>query len=124
MARVPAARHQRQTRREELGFVYVDTGAMYRTLAWHCLRNRIDVHDPRRRPRLRRWKTKLLCIDNAVRLTVDGYYPRKNPHRRNHRPVSHVARCRKSAVMKLKQRECIQFGNLVMKGATLARTFS
>jgi len=21
-----------------LGYVYVDTGAMYRTLAWHCLK--------------------------------------------------------------------------------------
>ena len=23
-----------------LGYVYVDTGAMYRTLAWHCLQKR------------------------------------------------------------------------------------
>jgi len=28
-----------------LGYIYVDTGAMYRTLAWHCLQKRIDVHD-------------------------------------------------------------------------------
>ena len=28
-----------------LGYVYVDTGAMYRTLAWHCLQKRIDVND-------------------------------------------------------------------------------
>ena len=28
-----------------LGFVYVDTGAMYRTLAWYCLKHRIDFHD-------------------------------------------------------------------------------
>ena len=28
-----------------LGFVYVDTGAMYRTLAWHCLKHHIDPHD-------------------------------------------------------------------------------
>ena len=28
-----------------LDYVYVDTGAMYRTLAWHCLRQNIDVHD-------------------------------------------------------------------------------
>ena len=28
-----------------LGYVYVDTGAMYRTLAWYCLKKRIDVHD-------------------------------------------------------------------------------
>ena len=29
----------------KLGYVYVDTGAMYRTLAWHSLQKRIDVHD-------------------------------------------------------------------------------
>ena len=30
-----------------LGYVYVDTGAMYRTLAWHCLKNKIDPHNAR-----------------------------------------------------------------------------
>ena len=29
----------------ELGFVYVDTGAMYRTLAWHALQEGVDVAD-------------------------------------------------------------------------------
>ena len=27
---------------KELGFVYIDTGAMYRTLTWKALQNRID----------------------------------------------------------------------------------
>jgi cytidylate kinase len=103
----------------KLGFVYVDTGAMYRTLAWHCLKNRIDVHDAKAvAAACRKWKTRLECIDNAVRLTVDGYYPEKEirnaetsaavPH------VSAVPPVRKW--MKLKQRECIQFGSLVMEG--------
>ena len=30
-----------------LDFVHVDTGAMYRALAWYCLRHNIDVHDPK-----------------------------------------------------------------------------
>jgi cytidylate kinase len=30
-----------------LGYVYVDTGAMYRTLAWYCLKSRIDVQNAR-----------------------------------------------------------------------------
>ena len=29
----------------ELGFVYVDTGAMYRTLAWHALQSGTEVTD-------------------------------------------------------------------------------
>ena len=28
-----------------LGYVYVDTGAMYRTLAWYCLQKSVDIHD-------------------------------------------------------------------------------
>lgn len=29
----------------ELGFVYVDTGAMYRTVGLYCLRNNVDIND-------------------------------------------------------------------------------
>ncbi len=28
-----------------LNFIYVDTGAMYRALAWYCLQHGIDVND-------------------------------------------------------------------------------
>ena len=28
-----------------LDFVHVDTGAMYRTLAWYCLKHRIEVQE-------------------------------------------------------------------------------
>ena len=104
---------------KKLGFIYVDTGAMYRTLAWHCLQKRIDVHDAKAVANAcRRWKTNLQCIEQAVRLTVDGYFPEKEirtaetsaavPH------VSAVPQVRQW--MKLKQRECARFGNLVMEG--------
>ncbi len=43
-----------------LGYVYVDTGAMYRTLAWHCLQKRVDVNDEKAvAAACRRWKTSL-----------------------------------------------------------------
>ena len=59
-----------------LGFVYVDTGAMYRTLAWHCLRQKFDVEDERAvAAACRKWKTSLECLDSQVHLKVDGYYP-------------------------------------------------
>ena len=29
----------------ELGFVYVDTGAMYRTVGLYCLQNNVDIND-------------------------------------------------------------------------------
>src|SRR5204862_8070929 len=61
-----------------LGYVHVDTGAMYRTLAWHCLKNGIDVHNPKAvASACRNWRTKLDCVDNKVRLLVNDYYPEK-----------------------------------------------
>lgn len=30
---------------KELGFIYVDTGAMYRAIALHMLRNGVDIQD-------------------------------------------------------------------------------
>src|SRR6185436_17946594 len=61
-----------------LGFVYVDTGAMYRTLAWYCLKKKIDLHDAKAvAAACRRWKTSLACVDTHVRLLVDGVFPDK-----------------------------------------------
>jgi len=102
-----------------LGYVYVDTGAMYRTLAWHCLQKRIDVHDAKAvAVACRKWKTSLVCADGRVRLLVDGYYPEKEIRSdATSAAVPHVAAVPKVREwMKKKQRECIQFGNLVMEG--------
>jgi cytidylate kinase len=102
-----------------LGFVYVDTGAMYRTLAWHCLVNNVDVHDEKAVAALcRKWKTRLVCVDNQVRLLVDDYYPEKEIRTtETSAAVSHVAAVPKVREwMKKMQRSCIQFGNLVMEG--------
>ncbi len=93
---------------------------MYRTLAWHCLQKKIDVHDAKAVAALcRRWKTTLECVDRQVRLLVERLLSGKgNPHRRRER-----GRARTSPPcppvrqwMKHKQRECLRFGNLVMEG--------
>ncbi|MBI2927808.1 MAG: (d)CMP kinase [Verrucomicrobia bacterium] len=102
-----------------LGYVYVDTGAMYRTLAWHCLKHKIDVHDPKAvAAACRRWKTKLVCAGGHVRLLVDGYSPDKEIRTaETSAAVPHVAAVPKVREwMKQKQRECVQFGDLVMEG--------
>ncbi len=102
-----------------LGFVYVDTGAMYRTLAWHCLKTRVDVENAKAvAAACRKWKTSLVCVEGRVRLLVDGYYPEKEIRTaETSAAVSHVAAVPKVREwMKKKQRECIQFGNLVMEG--------
>lgn len=106
-----------------LGYVYVDTGAMYRTLAWHCLKKSVDVHDAKAVANAcRRWKTDLCCVEKnhlrAVHLLVDSYYPDKEIRTAEvSAATSLIAAIPKVRDwMKKKQRECIQFGDLVMEG--------
>lgn len=106
-----------------LGYVYVDTGAMYRTLAWHCLLKHVDVNDAKAVANAcRRWKTSFECVERdglrQVHLLVDGFYPEKEIRlKETAAAVSHVAAVPKVRDwMKKTQRDCIQFGNLVMEG--------
>ena len=106
-----------------LDCVYVDTGAMYRTLAWYCLKNGVDVQDAKAVAALcRKWKTKLQCVDSggsrAVRLFVDGHFPETEIRTAEvSAAVPHVAAVPKVREWMVKrQRECLQFGNLVMEG--------
>jgi cytidylate kinase len=106
-----------------LSYVYVDTGAMYRTLAWYCLLKHVDVNDEKAVAALcRKWKTELKCVEKdglrAAWLFVDGHFPEKEIRMpQTAAAVAHVAAV--PAVrkwMKQTQRDCIQFGNLVMEG--------
>ena len=107
---------------KSLGYVYVDTGAMYRTLAWYCLKKNVDVSDHKAVASLcRRWKSELRCVEDGLRhvqLLVDGYYPEKEIRsNETSAAVPHVAAVPKVREwMKKAQRQCIQFGNLVMEG--------
>jgi cytidylate kinase len=102
-----------------LGYVYVDTGAMYRTLAWYCLTHRIDVQNAKAvAAACRKWKTSLVCVDGRVRLLVGGYYPETEIRTAETSAavplVAAVPKVREWMVKR--QRECVQFGNLVMEG--------
>ncbi len=105
-----------------LHYAYVDTGAMYRALAWYCVKIRVDVTDPAAVARAcRLWKTTLHCEEGParrVRLLVGGYFPEKEIRTpETTTAASHVAAVPKVREwMKKKQRECIRFGNLVMEG--------
>lgn len=104
---------------KSLGYVYVDTGAMYRTLAWYCLKQGVDVNDPKAVANaVKKWKTKLECVDQKVILKVDDYYPAQEIRTaETSAAVPHVAAVPKVREwMKKVQRECVQFGNLVMEG--------
>lgn len=104
---------------KKLGFLYVDTGAMYRTLAWYCLRKKVDIDEARAiGAACRRWKTKLACVDNAIRLLADGLDPgteiRSAKVSEAASKVASIPAVRRW--MKRTQRECRQFGSLVMEG--------
>src|ERR1022692_3222396 len=127
-----------------LNFVHVDTGAMYRTLAWYCLRHDVDVQNARAvGAACRRWKTALKCSEGNAYLVVDGCYPVKEIgvtlralQRGNAYlvvdgcyPVKEIRTAEVSAAvphvaavpkvrewMKKTQRDCIKFGSLVMEG--------
>jgi len=103
----------------ELGYIYVDTGAMYRTLAWQALRQGVDPQNAKAVAALsRKWKTSLQCVDNQAILKVDGYYPEKEIRTAEvSAAVPHVAAVPSvRAWMKATQRACLKFGNLVMEG--------
>ena len=106
-----------------LGYVYVDTGAMYRTLEWYCLQKRADVNDEKAvAAACRTWKTKLDCVEKdglrSVRLLVETYFPEREIRTpETAAAVAHVAAVPKVRDwMKKTQRDCIQFGDLVMEG--------
>ncbi|MCD6339288.1 MAG: (d)CMP kinase [Verrucomicrobia bacterium] len=102
-----------------LNFRYVDTGAMYRTLAWYCLKRGVDIHAPKAVAAVcRKWKTRLVDADGQIRLLVDGYYPEREIRTaETSAAVPHVAAVPQVRQwMKRLQRRCAQFGNLVMEG--------
>ena len=102
-----------------LGYSYVDTGAMYRSLAWYCLKNKVDIEDEKAiAPICRGWKTELINEEGQIRLNIDGYFPAEEIRTAETSAlvpvVAAVPAVRKW--MKAKQRECIKFGSLVMEG--------
>jgi len=103
----------------ELGFIHVDTGAMYRTLAWYSLKKRVNTQDAGAVETLcGQWPAKLDCINNAIRLLVDGYHPGQEIHAVEVSAVTpFVAKAPKVREwMKTTQRQCLSFGNLVVEG--------
>ncbi len=109
-----------------LGFCYVDTGAMYRTLAWHCIRTGVDLGNPRAIAGVcRRWKTRLHLEEGEpgeVVLLVDGFRPKSEIRTADvgqaASDVAVVPGVRRW--MRLVQRDCCRFGDLVMEGRDIA----
>jgi cytidylate kinase len=87
------------------------------------LKQGIDVHNAKAvAAACRKWKTQLECIESdglrTTRLLAGGYYPEKEIRTaETSAAVPHVAAVpRVREWMVKRQRECLQFGNLVMEG--------
>jgi cytidylate kinase len=104
---------------QALGFVYVDSGAVYRGVTWKCVKEGIDVKDAQAVTNLLiRMNMELVLRDNAVGYLIDGEDPgqdiRAEPVRERVADIAAQQSVRVYIVEKL--RLMTRFGNLVMEG--------
>ncbi|MFO1458789.1 MAG: (d)CMP kinase [Verrucomicrobiota bacterium] len=110
---------------KDLGYVYVDTGAMYRTLAWWALKKGLKVEAPMSPAEddavvqlMRRWKAETRVVNGQAWIHVEGYFPEKEIRGdavEHAVPVlAQISRVRDWMVAR--QRDCVSFGPLVMEG--------
>ena len=57
---------------EKLGYTYIDTGAMYRGVAWKTLRDDKDAPDEAILRAVQDIDVRLACTESGTRVTVDG----------------------------------------------------
>jgi cytidylate kinase len=103
----------------QLGFSYVNSGAMYRAVTWHVLQRSVDVHQPAAVVAAVE-QSKIVCelVDNQSRILIDDHDPAS--HLRddnvNHAVsiVSSIPRVRQILVPRM--RECAKANNVVMEG--------
>ena len=104
---------------EMLGYLYVDTGAMYRAVTWKALEENIDVNDTIAViAMLHRIKISFEVADGQVRMLIDGVYPGEaiRAPRVTDRVSTIAAMPEVRHVLVHHQRSLTKFGNLVMEG--------
>ena len=104
---------------QAMGFLYVDSGAMYRGITWKCVKEGIDAKDTQEVTNLLiRIRMELVVRDQAVTYLIDGEDPgqeiRGEAVRERVADIAAQQPVRVYIVSKL--REMAKFGNLVMEG--------
>jgi cytidylate kinase len=102
-----------------LGFHYVDTGAMYRSVTWKALEDGVDVDDTIAVMALmHRIRIDFELVNGEVRMLIDGVYPGdKIRQPRVAEKVSTIAAIPEvRQVLVQHQRSLTRFGSLVMEG--------
>ena len=104
---------------QAVGFIYVDSGALYRGITWKCVKEGVDVKDSQAVTNLLiRMNMELVLKDNAVGYLIDGEDPgqeiRAEPVRERVADIAAQQSVRVYIVEKL--RLMTKFGSLVMEG--------
>ncbi len=104
---------------QRLGFIYVDSGAMYRAVTWKALELGLDANDATKVvAMLRRIKIHFQIRNHEARMFIDGFCPGdaiREP--RVAEKVSIVAAMPEvRRILVAHQRSLTQFGSLVMEG--------
>lgn len=104
---------------QAVGFIYVDSGALYRGVTWKCVKAGVDVKDSQAVTNLLiRMNMELVLRDNAVGYLIDGEDPgqeiRAEPVRERVADIAAQQSVRVYIVEKL--RLMTKFGSLVMEG--------
>jgi cytidylate kinase len=102
-----------------LGFNYVDTGAMYRSVTWKAIEENVDVDDTIAViAMMHRIKFEFELVHGQVRMLIDGVYPGNAVREpRVAEKVSTIAAIPEVRhVLVQHQRSLTKFGSLVMEG--------
>ena len=103
----------------DLGFIYVDSGALYRGMTWKCIRESVDIRKPNFIIELmNRMKLEFFVENKVVFYAIDSENPglqlRSEPVRESVSDIAAIPEVRSFMVNHL--REMVRFGNIVMEG--------
>jgi CMP/dCMP kinase len=103
----------------QLGFSYVNSGAMYRAVTWQVLQRRVDAHDPAAVVAAVE-QSQIVCdlVDKQSHILIDDRDPASHLRDDNvNRAVSIVSSIpRVREILVARMRECAQADNVVMEG--------
>ncbi|MFH0909747.1 MAG: (d)CMP kinase [bacterium] len=104
---------------QDLGFCYVDSGALYRGMTWKAMREGVDIHNTGAvLELLARVRMEFFLRQGQVLFSVDGEEPgeqlRSEAVAEHVSDIAAIPEVRSYMVRKL--RSTVQFGNLVMEG--------
>jgi len=104
---------------QEMGYIFVDSGSLYRGMTWKALREGVDVTDSERViDMMGRIKWEFFVEENAMSFRIDGVRPglelRSEPVRERVSDIAAIPEVRTFIVDRL--RGIADFGNITMEG--------